>query len=235
MKQIISLFIWITSIVYLLFFLLFILACTYIFPVETYNPWLKKLVRFLFVLAGSRVKVVGLENFDTSKSYLFMANHVSLYDVPLLAGFVPGIARAVEASRQHSWPLYGKVMRRLGNIPIERNNTHASVSSFKKTLDELNKGRSMIILPSGHRTSSGELKPFKRLPFLLAKQSNKGIVPIGLSGLFTLKRKGSWIIRPTTVKISFGKEITKSKMDKLTIDELRDLVENEVLKLVERP
>lgn len=235
MRIIVSVFIWITSLIYLLFFLLFTLACTYIFPIDIYNPWIKKLVRFLFVLAGTPVEVEGLENLEANKTYLFMANHVSLYDVPLLAGYIPGIARAVEASRQHRWPLYGKVMRRLGNIPIERDSTHGSVSSFRKTLLELNKGRSMIILPSGHRTTSGEIKPFKRLPFFLAKQNNKGIVPIGLSGLFTLKRKGSWIIRPTTIKICFGKEISKDKMDELSIDELRDLVQNEVLKLVDRP
>lgn len=192
-------------------------------------------MRFLFVLAGTRVKVEGLENLEPGKTYLFMANHVSLYDVPLLAGFIPGIVRGVEASRQHRWPLYGKVMRRLGNIPIERGSTHGSVSSFKKTLDVLNNGRSMIILPSGHRTINGEIKPFKRLPFLLAKQNNKGIVPIGLSSLYTLKRKGSWIITPTTVKISFGKVISKEKINELPIDELRDYVQNEVSKLVERP
>ncbi len=235
MKKIVSLFIWIASIVYLLFFLLFILACTYIFPVHIYNPWLKKLSRFLFVLAGTRVKVEGLENLDANKTYLFMANHVSLYDVPLLAGYVPGIVRAVEASRQHRWLLYGKVMRRLGNIPIERESTHGSVSSFRKTLYELNKGRSMIILPEGHRTLNGKMIPFKRLPFFLAKQNNKGIVPIGLSGLYTLKRKGSWIISPTKIKISFGMEISKKKMDELSIDELRDLVQNEVFKLVDKP
>jgi len=235
MKVIISIFIWVTSIIYLLFFLFFTLACTYIFPERVYNPWIKKLMRFLFILAGSRVKVEGLENLEPNKTYLFMANHVSLYDVPLLGGFIPGLARGVEANRQHGWPLYGKVMRRLGNIPIERESTHGSVSSFKKTLHELNNGRSMIILPEGHRTLNGKMKPFKRLPFYLAKQIDKGIVPVGLSGLYKLNPKGSWIIRPTTIKIRFGEVISKEKIDELSSDELRDCVKNEIVKLVDRP
>ena len=235
MRIIVSIFIWVISLIYLLFFLLFTLACTYIFPERVYNPWIKKLIRFLFVLAGTRVKVEGIENLEPNKTYLFMANHVSLYDAPLLAGFIPGMARAVEANRQHRWPLYGKVMRRLGNIPIERESTHGSVSSFKKTLHIINNGRSMILLPEGHRTLDGKIRPFKRLPFFLAKQIDKEIVPIGLSGLYKLKPKESWIIRPTTIKISFGKVISKEKIDELSSDELRDYVKNEIVKLVEKP
>jgi 1-acyl-sn-glycerol-3-phosphate acyltransferase len=192
-------------------------------------------MRFFFVLAGTRVRIEGTENLDSNKTYLFMANHVSLYDVPLLAGYIPGIVRGVEANRQHKWPLYGKVMRRLGNIPIERNSTHGSVSSFRKTLHVLNNGRSMIILPEGHRTLNGKMKPFKRLPFFLAKQIDKGIVPIGISGLYKLNPKGSLIIRPTTIKISFGKVISKEKIDQLSTDDLRDYVKDEIAKLVEKP
>ncbi|MBT3384629.1 MAG: 1-acyl-sn-glycerol-3-phosphate acyltransferase [Prolixibacteraceae bacterium] len=235
MKIIISIFIWVISLIYLLFFLLFTLACTYIFPENVYNPWIKKMMRFLFVLAGTKVKVEGLENLESNKTYLFMANHVSLYDAPLLGGFVPGMARAVEANRQHRWPLYGKVMRRIGNIPIERESTHGSVSSFKKTLLIINNGRSMILLPEGHRTLDGKMRPFKRLPFFLAKQINKEIVPIGLSGLYKLKPKESWIISPTTIKISFGKVISKETIDKLSSDELRDYVQKEIVNLVDKP
>lgn len=235
MKVIVSLYIWVTGLLYLLFILLFALACTYVFPEKTYDPWLKKLLRFLFVIIGTKVKVEGLENFDHNNTYIYMANHVSLFDVPLLGGYVPGLARGVEANRQHKWPLYGKVMKRVGNIPIERESTHGSISSFKKTLEVINNGRSMIILPEGHRAIDGKTKTFKRLPFLLAKQANKNIIPIGLSGMYELKPKGSWIIKPTTIKISFGNAIGTEIIDNLNVGELRDYVQTEVEKLIEKP
>lgn len=233
MKVLISIYIWLAGLLYLFFFLIFTLVCTYIFPEKTYNPWIKKLLRFLFVFIGTKVKVEGLENLEAEKTYIFMANHVSLFDVPLLGGYVPGLARGVEANRQHKWPLYGKVMRRLGNIPIERESTHGSISSFKKTLEVINNGRSMIILPEGHRSLDGKTKTFKRLPFHLAKQAEKSIIPVGLSGMYSLKPKGTWIIKPSTIKIKFGNPISRDTIGQLDTSELRNYVQNEVEKLIE--
>jgi len=93
----------------------------------------------------------------------------------------------------------------------------------------------MIILPEGHRTMDGQIKPFKKLPFMLAKQTDISIIPIGLSGMYQLKRKGNWIITPTKIKISFGLEITKEQVQDLSIPELRDYVHDEISKLIERP
>jgi 1-acyl-sn-glycerol-3-phosphate acyltransferase len=235
MKILISIFIWITGILYVLFFLLFALGCTYLFPERIYDPWLKKLMRFLFFLIGTRVEVEGQQYVTPGTTYLFMANHVSLLDPPLLGGFIPGPVRGLEAHVHFSWPLYGWVIKRLGNIPVDRENIQKSIGSYRKVLNLLDSGRSMIILPEGHRTMDGRTKPFKRLPFAMAKQTNRGIIPIGLSGLYHLKRKGSWIIRPSKIKISFGPEITMDLIAGFSIPELRDYVQNEITKLVEKP
>jgi 1-acyl-sn-glycerol-3-phosphate acyltransferase len=235
MRALISIYIWTIGTLYFLFFLLFALVCTYILPEHIYDPWIKKMMRFLFVLIGTRVEVKGLQNIKPGKTYLFMANHVSLFDLPLLAGFVPGMVRGAEAHEHHSWPLYGWVSRRLGNIPVDRESVHNSLISFRKMQILLENGRSMIILPEGHRTPDGQTKPFKKLPFLLAKQVDRSIVPIGLSGMYQLKRKGSWIIRPSMVKISFGQEICREKIDAFSIPVLREYVKNEISKLTEYP
>jgi 1-acyl-sn-glycerol-3-phosphate acyltransferase len=235
MKILISTFIWIVGLTYVLFFLLFALACTYLFPERIYDPWLKKMMRFLFFLMGTKVEVEGQQYLIPGKTYLFMANHVSLVDPPLLAGFIPGTVRGLEAQVHHSWPLYGWVMKRLGNVPVDRDSIHKSVISFRNVQNLLESGRSMIILPEGHRTIDGHIRPFKKLPFAMAKQINNGIIPIGLSGLYHLKRKGSWIIRPSKIKISFGPEITNNQIASLSIVELRDHVQNEIAKLIERP
>jgi len=235
MKILISIYIWVVAIIYVFFILLFTLVCTYIFPERIYDPWFKKMMRFLFFLMCTKVEVEGLHNVKSNTTYLFMANHVSLLDPPLLGGFIPGIVRGVEAHVHHSWPLYGWVVKRIGNIPLERESIHKSVASYRKVQQLLESGRSMIILPEGHRTMDGQTKPFKKLPFALAKQANKGIIPIGLSGLYHLKRKGSWIIRPSKIKISYGPEITSEQVAGFSILELRDYVQNEISKLVEKP
>jgi len=235
MKALISIWIWITGMCYFVVCLFFILACTYIFPERIYDRWMKKMMRFLFVLTFTKVDAEGLQQVRPDTTYLFMANHVSLFDLFLLGGYIPGIVRGVEAHNHHKWPLYGWVSRRLGNIPIERESVQNSLSSFRRTLQLMNNGRSMIILPEGHRTLDGQLKPFKKLPFMLAKQAGTGIIPIGLSGLYTLKRKGNWMIRPTNIKISFGPEVTPEQISSLSPGELRDYVQVEIGKLIDRP
>ena len=235
MKILISIYIWIVAIIYVSFLLVFTIACTYIFPERVYDPWFKKLMRGLFFVMCTKVEVEGLHNVKPGATYLYMSNHVSLLDPPLLGGFIPGIVRAVEAHSHHSWPIYGWMVRRLGNIPLERESVHKSVAGFRKVQELLESGRSMAILPEGHRTLDGKMKPFKRLPFAMAKQTNSGILPIGISGLFHLKRKESWIIRPTKIKISFGPEITSEQVHGMSVEELRDHVQDEISKLVERP
>lgn len=107
-----------------------------------------------------------------------MSNHASLFDIPLLEAYIPTFVRGVEALRQFKWRVYGWAIRRVGNIPIDRKNIHASIKSMKKTEKILKKGQSIVILPEGHRTLDGNLGQFKKLPFHLAKQAGVPIIPI---------------------------------------------------------
>jgi len=232
MKHILSIYLWIVLFTYSVFFLVFAIIVSYIFPVKKYTPWLQYILKFIFKIMFIKVEIEGLENISTNKTYLYMANHVSLFDIPLLGGFIPGYARGVEADRQHAWPLYGWAMRRLGNIPIDRKNIFSSLSSISKTAGVITEGKSMIILPEGHRTMDGELRQFKSFPFLLAKKVSVEILPIGLSGLYTLKNKNSWLINPNPVKIKFGKPIGVETIQDLPTKELRDKVREEIKGLI---
>jgi len=235
MKYLISIYLWLVGTIYFILFLYFALIVSLLFPAHRYDPWIKGSLRFLFKILWIQVKVEGIGNIHTDKTYVFMANHVSLFDIPLLGGFVPGFIRGVEATRQHQWLFYGWVMRRLGNIPIDRENIHQSIKTVRHTISIIQDGVSMIILPEGHRTLDGKLRSFKKLTFYLAKQVNCEIVPIGLSGLYSLKRKGSWIITPTSIKIKFGDPISIEEIQSLPVIELRDKVKSKIQDLIERP
>lgn len=235
MKYIVSVYLSLIGVLYFGFFLAFTLLVSYLLPVATYDPWIKSILRKMFRVMHIRVEVEGEELIDPGKTYLYMANHVSLFDIPLLGGFIPGIVRGVEADRQHRWPLYGWAMGRIGNIPISRENIHGSIGSIRETIRRLRAGDSMIILPEGHRTEDGELNPFKKLPFFLAQQIDKEVVPVGLSGLFHLMAKDSWLIKPTTLKIKFGAPIPVDKAREMATVDLRDYVREEIKKLIEKP
>lgn len=232
MTFLISIYAWTVGGLYFILLCLITICLTFFFKPRTIDPWLKKSLGFLFKILFIKVQSEGSEKIESNTNYLFMSNHSSLFDIPLLEAYIPTFVRAVEALRQFKWPLYGWAIRRLGNIPIDRKNIHASITSMKKTEKILKEGKSIVILPEGHRTLDGNLGSFKKLPFHLAKQAGIPIIPIGLSGLFQLKHKGSWLIRPRPVKIKFGQPISPDEIQSLSTEELRDFTREKIQDLI---
>lgn len=233
MTSVVSLYIWTIGLIYIGSLCLVSIFLSYLLPPKILDSWIKRMLKLFFKILFIPVEVKGVDKIDTGRTYLFMSNHTSMFDIPMLEAYIPNYVRAVEAKRQFKWPVYGWAIRRLGNIPIERKSIHASIRAMRRTAEILQGGKSMAILPEGHRTLDGKLRPFKKLPFYLAKQADTPIVPIGLSGLFDLKHKGSWLVQPRTVRISFGDIIDENKIKSLSVLELRDYVREKILGLVE--
>jgi 1-acyl-sn-glycerol-3-phosphate acyltransferase len=171
MKHVRSVLLWISGFIFFGFFSLIAILLTYIMPLKKLDPFVQSSLKLLFKVLFIKVKVEGKADFDRSKTYLFMANHVSLFDVPLLKAYIPIYFKGVEAHHQFKWPFYGWLITRLEAIPIERNNIYASMRSIKKANKLLDKGTSIAILPEGTRTLNGNMQPFKRcLSHLQKKQ-----------------------------------------------------------------
>jgi 1-acyl-sn-glycerol-3-phosphate acyltransferase len=235
MSVLVSAYMWTAGLVIFAWFCLSIIVASVFLPSGAYDPYIKRILRRMFQLLFIPVRVEGRRRLDPSRPYLYMSNHVSLFDMPLLGGWVPGILRSVEAERQFRWPLYGLAVRRVGNIPIRREAVFSSMASLRRARRLLGRRRSLVIMPEGSRTTDGRLGPFKRLPFLLAKQAGVDLVPVGMSGLFSLKSKRSWRIRPGPLKLSFGEVIPAAEVARLSIDELRDLTRERIGGLIEWP
>lgn len=235
MRQIRSVFIWFVGLIWLIPMLIFLIIASYLISAKYYDPIIKKLARGLLFVMGIRLTVEGRENVDPKQIHLFMANHISMLDVPLFQAVIPQLVRGIEAEEQFNWPIFGWAIRRAGNIPINRQNVHAAIPSAQEAAKRLQEGLSMIILPEGGRTLTGEMKPFKKLPFYLAKEGGVPIVPIGVSGLFRILKKGVWIITPGPVRVRFGKPIEPETIQALSIPDLRDHVRGEIEKLIDSP
>lgn len=235
MKQVRSVFLWTSGFIFFGIFSTIAILLTYIVPLKKLDPFIKTSLKLLFKVMFIKVRVEGNTDFDRSKTYLLMSNHVSLFDVPLLKAYIPIYFKGVEAHHQFKWPFYGWLVTRMEAIPIERDNIYASMRSIRKANKQLDIGTSIAILPEGSRTLTGEMQPFKKMPFMLAKKAGVDIIPIGLSGLFKLKPKGSWHITPSTITIKFGDAITAKEVDDLTLEELRDKVYESIKGLITRP
>ena len=235
MKPIRSVFLWTSGFIFFGIFSTIAVLLTYIIPLKKLDPFIKGSLKLLFKVMFIKVKVEGNTDIDRSKTYLLMSNHVSLFDVPLLKAYIPIYFKGVEAHHQFKWPFYGWLITRLEAIPIERDNIYSSMRSIKKANKILDKGTSIAILPEGTRTLTGKMQPFKKMPFMLAKKAGVDIIPIGLSGLFKLKPKGSWHITPSTITINFGDPIESKVVNDLSVEELRDKVYESIKSLVTEP
>lgn len=234
MSALISAYMWGVGLTVFGWFCVNTIVVSLFLPAEVYSPYLKRILRRMFWFMFIPVKVEGESRIDPRRPYLYMSNHVSLFDMPLLGGWGPGVLRSVEAERQFHWPLYGLAARRLGNIPIRREEVFSSVRSLRKAVRKLRR-HSLLIMPEGTRTLDGRVRPFKRLPFLLAKEAGVDLVPVGISGLFSLKSKHSWHIHPGPLKVSFGEVIPAETVARLSIEQLRDMTRERILRLVEWP
>lgn len=180
-----------------------------------------------------RVKVALPDGFDYKGRYIFMPNHVSLIDSPLMAAYIPQFINALEAKEHFSWPIYGKLVARWGNIPIDRKSIRASYNSIKEAGLRVKNTNSIIVFPEGGRTSNGELMRFKKMPFHLAKEAEVAIVPVGVSGIFSINPKGTWLLKPGKVLLKLGTPIPFEKVKLLSTEELMAETRAKVLDLIE--
>jgi len=152
--------------------------------------------------AGIRVVVTGVENVPAGVSCIFLSNHVSNLDPPVLLPAIPGMASVFLKKELMRIPILGTAMGMAKFVPVERGSRRdAAQASVAAAADALRSGLHFLVFPEGTRSKDGRLAPFKRGPFYLAKETGAPIIPVAISGTQKLMRKGSAAITPGSAKI----------------------------------
>lgn len=158
-------------------------------------------------LAGVRVKTIGFEQLDRSRTYIFMANHVSNIDPPLLAPRIPGRTSIMAKQELFKIPILGRAMRMASLIPVNRGDRDAGIAAVRAATEVVKQGIHMMIFVEGHRSFDGKLLPFKKGPFYLAEECQMPVVPITISGTHYVMPKRRFSIKPGVVTLIFHKPI----------------------------
>lgn len=206
----------------LLFILLLIIIQNLLNNQRLFDPLLKFLCRLIPRLFGIRIRVSGFENLDRGKNYLFISNHINIFDGLILYGYIPHFIRGVELESHFSWPIWGAITRRLGNIPISHKNVKEALVSLDRAAEVINKGLSILIFPEGHRTRDGGLQTFMRGPFRLVKKTQADIMPIVFKGAWERKNIKTRLVTPGSMEIIFGSPLSHALYSGLSDRELRD-------------
>jgi 1-acyl-sn-glycerol-3-phosphate acyltransferase len=158
-------------------------------------------------LTGVRSQAVGLTKLDPNQRYIFMANHVSNIDPPLLLPMIPGRTAVMVKKELFDYPILGRAMRLGSFIPVDRGNRDAGIAAVREAKKVIDQGISMTIFPEGKRSFDGKLLPFKRGPFYLAMECGLPVVPITIVGTEIAMPKGRFAIQPEPVTVTFHEPI----------------------------
>jgi 1-acyl-sn-glycerol-3-phosphate acyltransferase len=154
-------------------------------------------------LAGVRVKTVGLDKVDISRTYIYMSNHVSYLDPPLMLPLIPRRTTVMAKKELFDIPLLGKTMRLGSLVPVDRKNRDAGIAAVRAASEVIRQGINMTIYVEGGRSFDGKLIPFKKGPFYLAVECAVPVVPVTIVGTHDIMPKGRFKIKPGNVTIFF--------------------------------
>ncbi|OQX27003.1 MAG: hypothetical protein BWK80_07580 [Desulfobacteraceae bacterium IS3] len=165
-----------------------------------------------FILFGSSVKVAvrGGYHLDPSVSYIYMPNHQSDFDIPVLLAHLKTPFRWLAKAELFKIPFFGQAMRSAGYISVERKDRRSAFESLKKAAEIIRNGVSVLIFPEGTRSKDGNIAPFKKGGFLLAVDSGVPIVPIIICGTREIMSKNRLLIKPGNVTVEIRKPIETS-------------------------
>lgn len=182
---------------------------------------------------GVRVEVRGLERLDTSRSYVFAANHQSIYDIPVVFWTLPVQLRIIAKDSLGSFPFLGWHLRRTGHLLVDRKNPGAGI--LKKMARLISGARSLIVFPEGTRSVDGSVARFKGGSFLLAIDSRLPVVPISIARSRFVMRKGRLMACPGDVTITIHDPIPTEGITRPQAREFTERVRAVVRRDVDEP
>jgi 1-acyl-sn-glycerol-3-phosphate acyltransferase len=156
--------------------------------------------RFCVRVCGITIES-DIEELDPSKRYIFVANHQSQVDIPILMALFARFRISFLAKHSlFSIPVLGKVMRSLGCIPIDRSNPRKALKTLSRAMNKGEASHSFLVFPEGTRNT--RLGAFKPGAIIMALKSGLPIVPVVIDGSGQILPKASWRITPGRVRVS---------------------------------
>lgn len=160
-----------------------------------------------FFLSGIRYEIHGRKNIQEDRPYIYIFNHRSFIDAPIIPIAIPQEIRAIGKKELAKVPFFGQVVSNVA-IWVDRKDTSSRKASVERLLAILKTGISIVVAPEGTRNNTEKtLLPFQRGAFRIAVETGTFIVPMAVIGADKIMKKGSFLLQPGKVRIYFSSPI----------------------------
>lgn len=180
--------------------------------------------KFIIAIAGAKVNIIGLENLPKNQTILFVSNHQSNFDIPLLLSAI-NIPKGFIAKKELAkWPLISTWMKYINCIFMDRDNLRKSAESIVEGINLLKSGHSMVIFPEGKRSKGKAVGEFKGGSFKLATKSKCPIIPLTINGTYKLMEDNNNRVKGADIELVIHPPIDVANLSKDELEKLPETV-----------
>ncbi len=172
-------------------------------------------------VCGIRLVVRGREHIQPNQRYVILSNHASYFDPPALVLALGLQYRWVIKKELRKVPLFGLALETSRNLFIDRARGSDALESIKQGVAQLPDGTGILMFPEGTRSWDGQLLPFKKGGFVIARDGQLPILPITVRGSHDRLPKGQAAFTPGVIEIVIHPPVATADRD---LDSLRDQV-----------
>lgn len=181
---------------------------------EVSQEYIRKVVSWFgkvtFKFLRSDVQIEGKEHIPNEGPYVIISNHQSLFDIPLILGYIYPSA-FIAKKELAKIPILGRFIKKLGSILIDRNDVKSGAVALKKFAKISKTGEIITLFPEGTRSIDGKVGEFKKGSLLIPFRYNIKVLPISINGTIKMSKKGSLFIKPSSIKLFIHEPIEPKK------------------------
>lgn len=168
------------------------------------DPLIRCWARAVILSAGIRIVSPPAESWPRLDRCIVMANHTSIYDIPVLLLTTPWRLRFLAKRQLFKLPLFGPALSAAGFVPVQRGRRRSGARTFAAARKVLDGDCSLVIFPEETRSTDGKLLRFRAGGALLAMTTGIAVLPVGIRGALQVRPRDSRMIRPGTISVHYG-------------------------------
>jgi len=177
----------------------------------------------VLAISGSSVEIKGLENIPETGPVLFVSNHQSNFDIPLLLGCINRPVGFLSKEELRKVPIVGRWMRHLNCVFMDRSNPRAALKSIGEAAETVASGNSMCVFPEGTRSGAESMGEFKPGAFKIYTKSKAALLPVAIEGTWRIQGRDTLKVKSAKVIVSVLKQV-----------DLEDIPRRDTLKMAEK-